>query len=1673
MSNPVLISAHDVLDANQNTSPSALSHADFGESIAECFERRLGSFADRIAVDSETGQLTYAELNRIANGIAQALLHRCESSEPVALLLEHGLPAILGVLGTLKAGRIYVPLDPSFPLARNQYILQDSQATLLVTNNRNLALTKSFASCPEILNLDEIPAVTDLNPGVQISPDALAYILSTSGSTGKPKGVVQSHRNVLSVVSRHTTSLAIAPEDRLSLFPSYSVTAWVANTFGALLNGACLCPFDLKERGVNPIAQWLAEREITIYRSVPTVFRHFVATLTGSEQFPKLRLIRLGGEPLTRRDVELYRAHFSDHCVLINGYGSSEISNVWEYRIDKSTPISADLIPIGWAIDDTGFELVDDEGKPVTGRTVGEIVIRSRYLSPGYWRRPELTAAVFQDEGNGERSYHTGDVGYCLPDGCLVHVGRKDFQVKIRGYRVETSEIEAVLLAIEQVREAAVVARDDGNGDKQLAAYVVARTESGLTGSELRRLLKQRLPEHMVPAAFVFLDALPLTPNGKLDRTALPAPTAIGSPASFVEPRTATEKALVAIFAEVLNLHRVGVHDDFFALGGHSLTAGQVIARVRQSLHVELAIPTLFGNPTVRALAAELDRVEKGGVETLRKLTARTRTSPCPTSFSQQRLWFLHQLERELAAYNIADGVRISGVLNVAALETALRRIVDRHEVLRTTFVAVDGVPQQVIADARPFQLPVVDVSQHARPEEEAMRLARERASKPFDLAQDLMLRATLFRLAPQEHLLVTVVQHIAFDAWSQEIFFHELLALYSALTSGEPDGLPELPAQYSEFAEWQRRNFAGEHFEKKLSYWRQKLAGAPASLELPTDRARPAAQTFNGAVECLTLPKQLADSLAALGREQGATLFMSLLAALAAVLSRYSGQDDLVIGSPVAGRNLPELRELIGFFVNSLPLRLDGSGDPSFRELLARVRKTAVEAYEHQDVPFEKLVDELQPERDLARNPLFQVMFALQNVPHHSDQVSGIEVRRFKIETGHAKLDIFLSAEETADGLHLRAEYNTDLFDSDTLRRMLSNFKTFLEAAVASPDRSTSVLPLLSPSEAHHVLVQWNDTRAEYPREFGVHQLFETQALRNPDAMAAIHGNQSLTYKELNGAANRLAHYLRKRGVKSESLVAICLERSLQVLVSMLGVLKAGGAYVPLDPAYPKDRLDFVLDDAGVTAVLTQQSLADQVRGDGRRLICLDTDWPRIAREPDEDLQAQGRAENLAYVIYTSGSTGKPKGVQIEHRALTNFLTSVADKPGISAADRLLAVTTISFDIAGLELFLPLISGARVIIASREEAADPAELISLMRKSAATMMQATPATWRMLLDVGWEGKHGIKALCGGEALTGELANRLRQRCGSVWNMYGPTETTIWSAVQHVRGEQSGIVPIGYPIANTQLYVLGAKLQPLPIGVPGDLYIGGDGLARGYLNRPELSAEKFIANPFSPQTRLYKTGDRARYRQDGAVDFLGRADFQVKIRGFRIELGEIESVLRTCPGVQEAVVVAHGEDANKRLVAYVVPEQGQGTDERLLRESLQLKLPDYMLPSVYVMLREFPLTPNGKVDRRALPAPASSAFEVRGNFVAPRDEVEIEIAQLWQTLLERAPIGIYDNFFELGGHSLLATQFLARLRNAFQVQVPLRSFFQEPTVSGIAKALEEVLLTESEDVRSV
>ena len=1035
-----------------------------------------------------------------------------------------------------------------------------------------------------------------------------------------------------------------------------------------------------------------------------------------------------------------------------------------------------------------------------------------------------------------------------------------------------------------------------------------------------------------------------------------------------------------------------------------------------------------------------------------------------PLSFAQQRLWFLDQLEPGLLAYNILKAIRLTGPLNVAALEQAFDEIVKRHEVLRNTFRAVEGRPTLILAPAFTSGLPLVDLIHldEAQWEAEIQRLATEEAQRPFDLAQGPLLRSTLLKLSAQEHVLLLTVHHIVFDGWSFDILFRELTAFYEAFSTGRLAAVPELGVQYADFARWQGEWLQGEVLEAQLSYWRSQLAGSLPVLELPADRPRPPVLTFQGAKQSLLLSQDVTEALKALSHQEGVTLFMTLLAAYKTLLYRYTGQENIIVGSLAAGRSRAEIEGLIGFFANTLVLRTELSGDPTFREVLRRVREVCRGAYAHQDLPFEKLVETLQPMRDMSHHPIFQVMFALQNMPRPSLKLAGLTMTPVEVHSGTAMFDLTLFMVEREQGLAGTFEYSTDLFDAATISRMMAHFQKLLDAIIADPEMRFSDLALLTEAERRRLLVDWNDTKADYPREMCLHEWFESQVQKTPEHVAVVFENRRVTYAELNRRSNQLAQRLKSVGVGPEVLVGIHMEPCLEMAVGLFGILKAGGAYVPLDPTYPRERLAFMLEDAKVPIVLTQRRLAEGLPEHWGTSVYLDSGWESIARESEESPASGALAENLAYVIYTSGSTGRPKGVQIPHRAVVNFLESMRRMPGLTEDDRLLSVTSLSFDIAGLEFYLPLMVGATVILAERAFSSDAARLLELLEQSGATVMQATPATWRLLLESGWQGSDHLKVLCGGEALSRELANQLLLKSASLWNMYGPTETTIWSSVCLIESE-AGPVVIGPPIANTQFYILDSHLKPLPVGVPGELHIGGSGLARGYLNRPELTAEKFIADPLineKPGERLYKTGDLVRYLPDGHIEYLGRMDYQVKIRGFRVELGEIEAALRSYPAVREVVVLTREEaPGEKRLVAYLVANGKAVSSVSELRNFLRKVLPDYMVPSAFVFLDALPLTPNGKVDRRGLPPSDSVRPNLEPEYVAPQTDAERIIANIWQEVLHLKKVGMDDNFFDLGGHSLLMVQVHSKLRQAFEKKISMVEMFQYPTIASVAKHL--------------
>jgi amino acid adenylation domain-containing protein len=1057
-----------------------------------------------------------------------------------------------------------------------------------------------------------------------------------------------------------------------------------------------------------------------------------------------------------------------------------------------------------------------------------------------------------------------------------------------------------------------------------------------------------------------------------------------------------------------------------------------------------------------------------------------TRTDVLPLSFAQQRFWFIAQLSPASSVNNLRLAFGLRGRLDPIALERSLREIVRRHEILRTTFHVVDGKSTQVIEPDPTLTLEIVDLPQLLAidaPEERlrqretaAQQQLNQTAQQPFDLTQGPLLRVKLIRLDPETHQILVIMHHIIGDGLSIEIFFKELATLYTAFSTNQLSPLKDRMIQYADFAVWQHQRVESGILSAQLDYWKQQLGTSLPILQLPTDRPHPPVQTASGAYQFLELPHHLTEALQSLSKQEGVTLFMTLLAAFKILLHRYSGQEDIVVGTPSAGRNRPEIAGSIGCFINTLVLRTNLAHNPSFQELLNRVQQVAVDAYAHQDLPFEKLIEVLNPVRDLSRSPLFQVMFVFETNTSDTWVLPGLICSHIEVPSPISNFEITLNLTATTAGIRGGIEYNPDLFDATTIERMRGHFQTLLAGIVTNPAQQISDLPLLTSAEQQQILVEWNHTQIDYPKNVCIHQLFEAQVQRTPDAIAVIVENDRLSYHQLNCRSNQLADRLHGLGVTADVLVGILMERSIDLVVGLLGILKAGGAYLPLDPTYPPARLNYMLTDAGVEIVLTQSQLRSIVPGHPAQIICLDRDWQAMEDYCQDNLDRGSCAADLAYVIYTSGSTGQPKGVAIEHRNVVNFLCSMSHAPGLKPADTLTAITTISFDIAALELYLPLIIGAKVIVVPREIAIDAARLLSELRKSQTTVLQATPVTWQLLLASGWDANYPLKVLCGGETLPDRLAQQILATGSELWNLYGPTETTIWSTLYRVRAappvtsQEQALVSIGRPIANTQIYILNQQLQPVPIGVAGELHIGGAGVVRGYLNQPELTAAKFIPNPFSTDrsARLYKTGDLARYSIDGTIEFLGRIDDLVKIRGFRIELGEIETALSQHPMVSQVVVVTREiTPDHQSLIAYILPHQNCTPTTHEFRSFLKQQLPEYMIPAIFSLLETLPLTANGKIDRRALPIPNRASVEPAATLITPRDGLELQLTKMWERVLGIQPIGASDNFFNLGGHSVLAVELFAQITKMFDQNLPLATLFHSPTIEQLATILRQ------------
>ncbi|MAU01043.1 MAG: non-ribosomal peptide synthetase [Anaerolineaceae bacterium] len=1674
---------------------SAFEFAEIEQSVPERFEKMVRRYPQHIAIKTKTESLTFSGLNEAANRIAHTILQQDTDIEEsmVGVLLKQGGAFLAAMLGTLKSGKTYIPIDPSFPRERLNLIIADSQPGILITTTEHQALAHELiADGGHIINLDEIPDdISGENPHHPISPDTLAYIIYTSGSTGRPKGVMQNHRNLLHNCRNNTLLYQITANDRLILLYSSSVMGAVRVIYNALLNGAGLYHVDVKEHGLPELTRTLLQEKITVYHSVASLFRFFAQTLTSEQAFPYLRGIIMGGEATLSSDVELYKRHFPQ-ALLYVGIGSTEAGTMRQIVLDKDTILHGSVVPPGYPVENMDVMILDEAGQPVGPGEIGEIVVRSKYISLGYWQRPDLTQKVFREHpDSGERTYLTGDLGVILPDGCLVHRGRKDFQVKIRGFRVELTEIEGALRDSGQVGETVVVGHKDPAGNMKLIAYVVPPDDEEISRRGLRDLLKTKLPDYMVPSFFVTLDALPRTPNGKVNRKALPIPD-LSHPerlTDYVAPRSEIEQILAQIWSQVLHVEQIGVHDNFFELGGHSLSVTQLVSRIRQQRLGQVEPLDVFANPTVAELAALLAARQAQPRELTAAIEPVPRQDHMPLSFSQQRLWFLNQLEPESAAYHISVAYRLHGKLNIEALARSFNGIIERHESLRTVFGQDDGVPYQVILPEMAFHLEQFDLRQAAKTvlEDELQQKIAAFNRRPFNLKTGPLLRAALFQVANEQYVLAITKHHIISDGSSQGILLQELSTLYAGYVADDPQPLPELPVQYADFSVWQQEWLSGQTLDDQLAYWREQLTGAPPFLELPTDYPRPNKQTFCGGREVLVLPESLTTELNALSRRENATLFMTLLSAFKILLRRLAGQEDIVVGTPIAGRNRAEIENLIGFFINNLVIRTDVADDLTFRELLAAVRTEALGAYAHQDLPFEKLLEALKPERDLSRTPIFQVFFNMLNVELYQLDLAGLQVERVSRTDRESKFDLTLYAREQDGRIHLRLIYNADLFTAVRMAELLRQFQILLSQIIRQPNHKLADYQLVTKTARQRLPNPVKPQPETWPG--AIHALVSQQAQNAPEKVALWDAQAAWTYGELEAHSNQLAHYLRANDIGSGDIVAIYADRAASLVWSMLSILKAGAAFLILDPAYPAGRLQRYLLEAQpkgwiqletavsppptITEWLDQTDLACRLT-----LPAAPTAVPAaIAQQPTTPPEITVNPDDLAYLIFTSGTTGKPKGILGRHRPLSHFFPWQIKTFGLKAEDRFSMLSGLAHDPLLRDIFTPLLAGAALYIPTQDELLQPGELARWLEKHQITAAHLTPALGQVIaMTTAAQTAVALPTLryafFGGDRLTRQDVQTLQTLADNVTcvNFYGTTETPqamayhIASPTEVTGDAAENLVPIGQGIADVQLLVLNANQRLAGIGELGEIYIRTPYLAQGYLHDTSLTSKRFVASPLTgnPDDTWYRTGDLGRYTPAGMVMFHGRADRQVKIRGFRVELLEIEAALGQIDGVANAIVTAPASHTGKvQLVAYVVMAGEWPFSPTDLRTELAKTLPSYMLPAAFVPLEQLPLTPNGKIDYAQLPLPDQTALLNHDSYAPPTDALENQLVNIWEMILDIRPIGIHDNYFEIGGQSLQTIALFAQIEKVFKSRIPLATIFQAPTVAELAAVMRQ------------
>ena len=1643
--------------------------------VYELFEEQVNRTPGNIALVYDKTELTYRELNEKANSLARALRKKgVRPDSIVGIMVERSVEMMIGIMGILKAGGAYLPIDPEYPADRIEYMLEDSKADILLTQEHLLGKA-AFSGTVVNLNDSELYEGAEDNLEKVNSPSDLAYVIYTSGSTGKPKGAMIAHYSLVNRLNWMQNKYPIEEEDViLQKTPiTFDVSLW--ELFWWSMRGSKLCILAPgAHRKPEAIAEAIESNKITVMHFVPSMLNIFLEYLKLENVLDRvgaLKKVFASGEALTIEQVRLFNDLFKDAPArLYNLYGPTEATvDVTYYDCPKDQEVK--LVPIGKPIDNIRLYILDKYGRLQPVGVMGELFIAGDGLARGYLNREELTAERFipNPYEPGDRMYRTGDLARWLPDGNIEFLGRTDHQVKIRGFRIELGEIENQLLKIDKIKEAVVMDRQDTQGNKYLCAYIAAEREIAVP--ELRKKLSQSLPDYMIPAYFIQLEKMPLTSNGKVNRKELPEPTGeINTGVEYVAARNETEEKLVSIWSEVLGIGKIGIDDDFFALGGHSLKAIKMVSIIHRELKADISVGEIFSSPTVRALGEYIGKSREAEYSPIEAVEEKELYE---VSSAQKRMYALNQFSKEEINYNIPHILLIEGELKKDRVEESFRKLIERHEAFRTSFeLSADEIMQRVHKGIE-FKL---EYDELASGSEEDIKAEVERFVRPFDLSKAPLLRGKLVKLPyllgeqmensqvlpKQQHLLMIDMHHIISDGTSMSIIMEEFTRLYKG------ESLEALRIQYKDYSAWENRQLEAEAMKKHEEYWTRSFSGEIPVLNLPTDYPRPSVQNFDGYVISFRLEAQLAGKLKEICKANGATMFMTLLSAYNVLLSKYSGQEDVVVGSPIAGRYHADLQGMVGMFVNTLAMRNHPSGNKKFREFLREVRSNALGAYENQAYQFDKLVEKLDIKRDMSRNALFDTMFILQNTDNKEIQLDNATIRKYQFEGGVAKFDITLSAEEKEEEIKLDLEYCTKLFKRETIERLIQHFINILKAVAENPETELADIDMLSAEEKRQIMVSFNETKRDYPKDKLIYELFEEQVDKTPDNVALVYEDKRLTYRELNDRANQLARVLRSKGVGPESIVGIMAERSLELLVGIMGIVKAGGVYLPISPEYPNDRIKYMLEDSKAGIILTQGQFAGKLEFDG---TIINLEDQRLYQGDNTNLDKVAGPDSLIYVIYTSGSTGMPKGVMVEHRSVVNILSQLQQEYPLGEKDAYMLKTNYVFDVSVSEIFGWFFEGGRLVILKKGAEADTGKILHTIERNGVTHINFVPSMLRMF--VSHENDEELKAVnklkyvfAAGEAISESLVqDTLGLNSGfRLENLYGPTEATVYATKYPlVHRNYEGNVPIGKPVANTRVYVVDKNNKLQPIGVAGELCIAGHGLARGYLNRPELTADRFIADLFEPGERMYKTGDLVRWQPDGNIEYIGRIDHQVKIRGYRIELGEIESCLLKLEDVTEAVVIDREEKGSKYLCAYLVSETPYTAAK--LREELKKSLPDYMIPSYFVTLAEMPLNQNGKLDRKVLPLPDGS-IETGVEYASPGNEAEERLVAIWHEVLGADRIGINDDFFALGGHSLKAIKLASILQREFMVEISVSEIFTHPTVAALAEYIGKTKTSE-------